>query len=261
MNNLALVQANFSKRAASYDKAGVFQAQAAADFADRLIAYLEQQSSPILSVLELGAGTGFLSERLLQRLPLQTLQITDLSESMLTQCQLRLESCLTDECQISYLPLDFNTVIFRQAECDLMVSSMALQWARDLTDTVARLRTGLKPGGTLAFTTLTDRTFARLQQAFAAAGLAYPGPDLLGVEQIRASCAGFEQVSVEVSNYQVTYASVLEYLRAVQQTGAGNASTQRLTVAQLRKVMAAYESLHGNGECQADYQVATVVCQ
>lgn len=134
-----LIRHNFSRAAQTYDQHGQTQLKVATDFAHRL----SQLDSPS-SILEIGCGTGFLSQYLTHyKCPLI---LGDLSPNMLQTIP----------------PLDALKVVFDGEQLpfnthfDWIVSSLALQWFDTPHTSIHRLKDHCK---TLAFTTLGDRNF------------------------------------------------------------------------------------------------------
>src|SRR5579862_6443089 len=72
---------NFNKKASTYGAAAEVQAYVAAQMAQRLKGLRPQ------SVLEIGCGTGLLSQYLIQLFPHAALLLTDVAPAMLMQCQ------------------------------------------------------------------------------------------------------------------------------------------------------------------------------
>src|SRR5271156_4884036 len=83
----AVVRA-FSRAVNSYDANAVVQMQAVEFCCDRLSSVID--SVPSGDVLEIGCGTGMLSERLAQMRPVSAITFTDPAEAMLQICEKRL---------------------------------------------------------------------------------------------------------------------------------------------------------------------------
>ena len=260
MSNKDLVATNFSKNAATYENAAKFQEEAAVDFGSKL-RELRKDFFTQKKALELGAGTGFLSKELLKKLHLNSLKISDISDEMLQVCKNNLQRLEFENTKISFEHLNFNDP-FLEEECfDLVVSAMSLQWAADLSLTIEFIANILKKNGMFCFTTLTDQTFKKLKAAFDGCGLDYPGPLMLSKQDIVSSCDFcFKEIQIEISDYRVKYNSLLDFLRAVKQTGAANATGELVSLAKLRAVMREYEKINNSKFSVADYQVATVIC-
>lgn len=102
--------------------------------------------SPLERVVDLGAGTAALAERLLERHPDCTVELWDIDGDMLRQGAARLERFggrVIARHRSFHQPLD---------GCDAAMASLALHHVRDLDQKTALYRslaTGLRPGGAL----------------------------------------------------------------------------------------------------------------
>lgn len=146
----AIAQA-FGQAARGYDQHAEFQRQVA----DRLLAKLPSQLNG-LRVLDLGCGTGYCSDVLKQRGA--SVVCADISVDML--CAAR-ERC-GDE-GMSYFVADAERLPFSNDEFDLVVSSLALQWCRDLSLALSEIKRTTKPGGKVMFSTLLDGSLHELK--------------------------------------------------------------------------------------------------
>src|SRR6185437_5823582 len=92
-------------------------------------------------ILEIGCGTGSLSERLAEAFPGSDLLLTDIAPSMLHRCRSRLGE------GHRYQVLDGERPEDLAGHFDLIASSLALQWFTDLRGGLQRLSGLLAPGG------------------------------------------------------------------------------------------------------------------
>ncbi|MGE8620478.1 MAG: methyltransferase, partial [Achromobacter spanius] len=117
-------------------------------------------------ILEIGCGTGLLTQALARRLGEADWTITDISPAMLAAAQRGPKLPGTTRFQL----LDGEHPQALEGEYDLICSSLAVQWFTDLNAGLGRLAALLAPGGHLAVATLADGSFAEWQQAHQAAG-------------------------------------------------------------------------------------------
>ncbi len=163
----AVIARSFDAAAETYDAHAAVQREVAWRLADR-IAHLELPPKP--RVLEIGCGTGLLSEALLQRLPGARCLFTDLSPAMVRRCREK----LSGNPGVGFAIMDGEAPAVG-VRFDLVVSSFAFQWFLELGRALDRLAGCLKPGGRLVFATLGAETFAQWHAAHAALGLPYGG--------------------------------------------------------------------------------------
>ena len=159
---MTLIADRFTASARGYDEAARIQPLVAARLAARL---------PIKAsrVLEIGCGTGGLSTHLVRLFPDAEMILSDISPAMLELCR----QAVGD--RPSYRLIDAENLPSDLGCFDLIVSSLALQWVRDLQATLQSFIDLLNPGGCLAFAVLGEKNFkewaALLSQCNAPSGL------------------------------------------------------------------------------------------
>lgn len=235
--------------ARDYDLHARLQHKVALGLAERLAAL------PIRSharILEIGCGTGFLTEQLARTTPGCELVVTDLAPAMVQRCRLR----VGEAAGRSFRVLDAERDDCPPGDAfDLVVASLAFQWFEDLPGALARLAGWLAPGGTLAFTTLVNGTFAEWRQAHAALGLASGTPRFPSAEELAGMVPRGLAVDLTTATYQEPQGSARAFLHALKAIGAGTAATghQPLPPGAMRQVMAGFEA----AGAVATYEVAT----
>lgn len=242
------IRAAFSA-ASDYDRHARVQYAVARQLAER-IALLPLPESP--RILEIGCGTGFLTQALVDQDIGGEWLVTDLSPVMVKRCRDR----VGDAPQRRFAMFDGE---YGEPESsvgfDLICSSLAMQWFDDLEGAVARMLGWLAPGGHCLFTTLGEGTFAEWRAAHGAgqAGAGTPRfPDAAWLCAMRpAGRAGAHWVDRHVE----THSSARDFLLSLKSIGAGTPSPghQPLAPAALRKVMRAFE----DAGARATYEVVT----
>ncbi|GJE15767.1 methyltransferase [Methylobacterium marchantiae] len=233
--------------AEGYDAAGVIQAMVARRLAQR-IASLPLPPSP--RVLEIGCGTAFLTQALLDHVAPGVLIVSDLAPAMVKRARERLK----DRPGSAFLVMDGERPCLSPG-FDLICSSLAAQWFEDLEGTLGRLAGLLAPGGFLAVTTLASDTFREWRDAHAAFGHhpatpSYPTADALA--RLR-----FEGCTSHLSLEPVVerHADGRSFLHALRSIGAGTpGSAGSLSPGALRAVIRRFEE---SGSA-VTYEVATL---
>lgn len=244
MNKKNIAQ-SFGKAASSYDKDAPVQkwtAHLLRDYISNLD--LHAQSN----CLEIGCGTGFLSEEMVKSYPNFNWTITDLSNDMLETCQSRLGSGPT------YHLMDGENPDLT-GPYDLIVSSLAVQWFHDLETGLAKLVNLLKPGGQLIITTLGKDTFSQwrdhLQSLNLPIGLhLYPSQS-----DVKKYVFPKRLIDVQSKHYLQDYDSGLDFLRSLKSIGAQepNSKYNSITSGELRKALRTLESDGKN--CKMTYEI------
>lgn len=201
------VRRAFSRAAASYDGAAEVQRAVLAD----LIARLPPVSAT--TVTDVGCGTGFALAGLRQRFPAARLIGIDFAAAMLAHVPAA-DGVQKICANATLLPL-------ADASTDLLVSSLTYQWC-DLDRALGEAFRVLRPGGWLAFSTLTGDTFRELRAAFAGLDHAPHVLPLLAPEAISAAvaAAGFAAPATGRAIYVPRFADPRALFDSIRRTGA-----------------------------------------
>ncbi len=200
---------NFSKAATTYELAADLQAKVAYDVATRL-----DQVDPH-SVLELGCGTGLLSQYLPRLFPDANIWVTDVSQSMLSVCQQRL-------CQHSAIKiacLDAEDMILQQS-FDLIVSSMMFHWFNDVVSSIQKMMLHLNRKGKIVFSMLGNNSLLEWKHISSQLGLPNATPIFPEIEKIKVLLPKF---TFEVRSLKKTYANGHAFLKNLKSLGANTA--------------------------------------
>lgn len=232
----AAIGQRFAKAAIRYEQHAPVQRNTALRLAER-IARLPLPARP--RILEIGCGTGFLTQALAQRLDHADWTVTDIAQPMLDIAKIQANLPATAR----YLILDGEyPAALQTGGYDLICSSLAVQWFSDLDGGLARLCALLAPGGHLAISTLADRTFQEWRQAHDALGVDAATPRYPAAENIGARLPGMRG-GVQTENFIDRHPSGLHFLRSLKGVGAtAPAHGARALPAQtLRRVLAHFE--------------------
>ncbi len=220
------VYTHFNRHAHEYDQYAHVQLQ----MVHSLIGKMKENrlSADRRNILEIGCGTGRLTEQLAIQFPQAHIVALDLSERMIEQAKTRLSALPT---QVTWVQADAEAWVQQsQTTFDLIISNATFQWFTDTAITIKRLLSLLNEQAVLAFATFLPGTFVELEQSFAEAaqqlGLANGkhGQTFVSwsewqqyAEQNGAQLSGqFETVST-------VYPTVLDFLHQIKRVGAGNA--------------------------------------
>jgi len=149
IEQLKQIQTRFNKASKSYDDVACVQKDAAGFLVDKL---LENQKFIPRTILDVGTGTGYIPELLLEKFPKSSFYLNDIAGEMLEVCKAK----FVKDKNIYYLPgdmLQLDTDLY-----DCVISNLALQWSPDLQYAVNFLHS--KSSNIFAFSTLLDGTFS-----------------------------------------------------------------------------------------------------
>jgi tRNA (cmo5U34)-methyltransferase len=125
-----------------------------------LFHYLPNDLNP-QQILDLGCGTGNLTEAAIKHFPTAQVHALDISGEILEECKTR----FTGIPNISYHQQDFNSLCFKPDTFDLVISSIAIHHIcdADKSKLYKRIYKLLKPGGVLVF---VDQTSGANQEIY-----------------------------------------------------------------------------------------------
>jgi malonyl-CoA O-methyltransferase len=155
------IAASFSRAAATYNSVATVQTTAATDLLNFYQIHSAEQPQ---TVLEIGCGTGILSEKLLHAYPKATYLFTDIAEKMLHQHRATLNH------NGVYVVADGEHLPFTK-KFDLIISNMTCQWFSTLWQSLEKLLENLNTGGVLCVNLLSNETFQEWRAALETAGV------------------------------------------------------------------------------------------
>lgn len=211
------------------------------------------------TVVDLGCGTGFLVNELLEQkacIPEQIVAL-DIAVPMLQIARNKLKSHRS----IVYLCADAEFLPFQPQSADLVISNLAFQWCDNLEKVFSDVKRILKPEGRFFFTTFGPSTLHELKSAwgevddYTHVNTFYSGPQLTDV----LNQAGFQQVELEIRSYISTYESVWELMAELKQLGAktvmAGRNKQLTSKAAMQRMICAYQKQDENGLVPATFEV------
>lgn len=114
-----------------------------------------QDSDPSV-VVDLGCGTGQLTQRLVRRFPDATIVGVDLSDGMLTQAAGRLAAPCTEAARL--VRADAVQLPFAASSVDVVACTESFHWYRDQARALSELARVLRPGGRLLIASIATMT-------------------------------------------------------------------------------------------------------
>lgn len=219
--------------------------------AKRLSGLIEKYagSLPKGPVLEIGCGTGHLTEELVRLFPSTHLEITDLSPRMVSICQERVGS--SDH--ISYYTASGEDIYVKERYA-LIASSMTFQWFFLLKKSLWNLYDALVDGGFLIFSLPDSKSYEEWSSFCDGDALLNTMTD---VEELH----DLEPIELTSELFVQNYPSPLEFFRHLRRLGA-NTSMKRNNGASWRLKSLIKEWTKGNnGELKVTTSVSFVVIQ
>lgn len=234
-------------RARAYDEAADVQ-RGVADMLARQIA--RKHEAPVDSILEIGAGTGFLTQALARALHAAPERwiVSDIAPAMVERAREH------GPRHADYRAIDGEAIDPAIGRFDLICSSLAFQWFADLPRALGAMQAMLNPGGVLAFATMAHGSFAEWHAAHRAEGLESGTPAYPDAKALHAMVAPGIEADIEIVEVPHGEADAMAFLRGLKTIGAGTprAGHAPLDTGALRRVMAWFDA----GERIVTYRIA-----
>lgn len=231
MINKKTVANNFSKSSKNYDKYAIIQKH----MAKKLIEHLDEDSYG--NILEIGCGTGILTDYILDKNLFSILDLCDISSEMLQKVKKKYKDKIN-----SYILGDIEELELNQ-KYDLIISNASFQWFNNLEKTLEKLLKALNPGGLLLFSTFGEKTYRELEISFKILGEKYK------YSQDFPKFSYFKNKGYKVYEeiLEEEYKSLMDFFKAVKGVGASSAETDKKPITKniIKKVEEEYLNLYG----------------
>ena len=251
--NKKAVASSFSKAAKHYDQF----AQLQRDIGLQLLQEVSGQQ--LNTILDLGCGTGYFSEKLSEIYPYCQMTCFDLSDAMLAQVDKKQLP------QVNCLQGDIDNLPFADNRFDLIFSNLVVQWSEDLGGCLKQLKESLSDGGKLHFSTLLNGTLHELTQAWKAVDQHPHTNSFLSLDTLKKQLqqCGFKKLSIKTETRILHYENVIAVMRALKGIGANHVHGQQSLTIKGRKLISLLEQgyapfVNEQGQLNLTYQVCYV---
>lgn len=216
-----ITRMHFERAANSYDGAAVLQREIAKRMGQRLD-YIKQQPKRVLDV---GCGTGYITNDLLKRYSKADIVALDLAHGMARKTQQQ-GSWLRKPKSIC---ADAELLPFKEDSFDFVISSLMLQWSNDLNKVFTGFHHVLAPNGLLLFSTFGPETLTEIKQSWSKIDNRPHTSDFADMHEIGDALlqSGFIDPVTDMEMITMTYANVRQLMRDIKQIGASNTDSGR----------------------------------
>ena len=199
-----LVKKNFSKSVGSYDSFAKVQRHMAKELMKNLSVNLSE-----IKILEIGSGTGILTEKLIKNFPNARITLIDISESMIELCRQKFGN------KLEYIVDDAENHDFDE-KFDLIISNAAFQWFNNLEEVLNKYKTCLNKNGKIIFSTFAEGTYRELNESFLKVSPQYR------YSQNFKSLSELKTLGNILNEecYKEEYPNLLDFLRSIKGIGA-----------------------------------------
>ncbi len=247
----------FNKAASSYDAAAILQKEVA----KRLVERMDVMAMKPVSILDVGSGTGFVSQLLAERFPKAKITALDLALNMLKQARTKRSFKQRWNRQFRYVNADVEMLPFADASIELIISGLTMQWCQDLPKVFKEFKRVLAPGGLLLFSSFGPDTLKELRQSWAEVDElphvnAFADMHDVGDALLQ---SGFADPVMDMEMLTVTYKDVKTVMSDLKQIGAHNVMQGRshnmTGKNKIKKMMQAYEQFRRDGLLPVTHEI------
>ncbi len=237
------VAESFSKAASTYDSVAALQR----DIGQTLLERMPHTQGSVVRLLDLGCGTGYFTAALAQRFNPNHLIGLDIASGMLAFA--KGERQLNG---VSWLCGDAESIPLRSEACDLIFSSLAIQWCEHIDLLFSEISRVLSQNGRAYIATLGPKTLYELRDAWSAVDDYQHVNRFVDKESLLAALPEDLTLSaVAVEDRVLQYQQLKELTAELKSLGAHNLNEGRpkgLTGgARIKAFKAAYESFRTDG--------------
>ncbi|MFC1498458.1 methyltransferase domain-containing protein [Verrucomicrobiota bacterium] len=250
----------FSAAAASYDDHAEIQRVAAEKVLKLAIEY------PSINVLEIGCGTGILTEMLANTMPKSFITAIDISGIMIKEAQRQLAGLENIKWTTSDIK-NFNT----QEPFHLITSNAAIHWITPISNAFEYTHRLLDDKGHLVLSIMLKDTLGELRESRNRVASYKPAlKDLPTEEEVFSSLqkTGFNLLKSERKDSKIFYSSASDFLRKIHDqgltSGAVSTSGSLLNRTELQRLIDDYDLNHSNSDKKgvfATYRTLYVVAE
>lgn len=268
--NKIRVATAFAESANSYDAVAGLQRKVGGSLMDKAALHMTQVTQEPFpggyKVLDLGAGTGYFSEKIVQDWQVEAISL-DIAYGMLSYARQHRSSLQAQNficADAEKLPITENTL-------DMVFSNFALQWCDDLAGVFQQVKKILKPGGLFLFSLPVDGTLKELKSSWQSVDQYRHVNEFYSLDHVQAMARDIFHEAKDISLYSeefvLYYQQVQALSRELKALGANQVKVakkgkDRSSVLMgrrgLKKLLHAYEQFRNEkGLLPATYKVAS----
>lgn len=233
MTDKLLIKKRFSKSINTYNKNAPVQKK----MAENLVNFVKPISDTSFGkVLDLGCGTGMVSQYMLENFKIHELIANDISRDFYL-CSAKLAEKFSDT-KISFFQADLEDTFLFDNDNDLIISGAAFQWINDKEKLFSGLKNIIKPGGIIAFSTFGTQNFCEIKE-ITSNSLKYCSFD----DTLSALSKNFEIMHASQEIVKLLFENPIEILKHLKYTGVNGVSNQLWTKNKLNLFSESYKKL------------------
>lgn len=223
--NKELIQQRFGKKLPIYNTHARIQKQ----MAEKLINLVSGKKQ---TVLEIGCGTGLLTELVNKKLQFQKYIALDI----VSGCE---EFIKKINKEIEFVNCDIESYIQNENKYDLIISNASLQWIENMPNFIQRLYDKLNDDGTLLFTTFGTENFREIYYVI---GKTLPYYSMQELQQNLSNLSPIIEEEIRV----MAFKTPKDVLKHIQNTGVNAISSESWTKKDLENFEKGYNNFCAN---------------
>lgn len=241
------IRRSFNKAAQNYNQHAVLQQEVA----KRLFFNLQLVKNPLKTILDLGAGTGFLTHLLVDKFKNSKVIALDFAQESLKINQANNNNVIC--ANANKLPFASNSV-------DVIVSNLMMQWCSDLPSLFAECYRVLKQDGVFMFSSFGVDTLQELKQSWQSVDNAQHINEFVDMHTIGDALLeqSFKDPVMTMEMFNLTYETVNDLMRDLKNIGASTLKTPQQGLMgknKFKKMQDNYEKLRQESKLPASYEV------
>lgn len=214
---------DFSKAATTYRQNAIVQKLMAKALCQMCCNFYKNDFN---TILEIGSGTGFLSENIVSYFKFKKLILNDITDNF---------TSLKD---VEFLKGDASRIDLPK-KCDLIISNACFQWIDDIRKFFLKLKTSLNKDGVLVFSSFGEENYKEFK-SIVGFGLNYVDYLIILRE------CGYEALEFEQEIQTLYFSSPREVLRHIKSTGVALKNSQKWNKERLKTFENEYCNLFGD---------------
>lgn len=250
----------FGHASTTYNTQAWLQHECAQHLLETIKSYQSQITTG--TILEIGCGTGFITQGLINLFPHHPLHITDISPGMVEFCKSHLQVPEHQHDRISFSTMDGERIDNIAQRYGAIVGGFVIQWFSDWMQGVKRLVNQLQPGGYLFLSFPTDQSFSEWQHVCEQNNIPFTANSLPNPECLQQALPTHAQIRhIEITEYCTTHPRAIDFFRGLKAIGATvNLAEQQLSLRQMKQLIQTWDRQSPN-QIQVHYQIAFCVIQ
>jgi len=208
------IKSNFNRFSKNYNSLANLQKQVA----QRLFEIARPEIQNSQNILDLGCGTGFITQNILSEKEFAQKNIfqLDIAYNML------LQSNFAPNQHIFNINADIENLPFKPGSFDLVLSSLALQWVNDLDRVLTNIKEiAHQSKSAVVFSIFLDGTLTELEKSARELNINLSINNFIALNSLkRIIGANFNNYQIEVQDFTLEHENVLDLIHSIKHIGA-----------------------------------------